>query len=181
MWRCSSSCVFRIHALNRVAPMPKKRRKPEMIRNRIKPRPARLLLLVVMTGVIAVGCAEEHETERGRGDSGVKHVNQGSMDLAIEMGDGFLNVGHKCVGPTGYLTSTKGDGNAGALTSPVFMDPFCLGVYDVDGAVNQQQLALYVQYKAALESGNGELASNLASQLIANAPSERSTPDPMLR
>lgn len=144
---------------------------------------AAAVIVVIIVGAVLSGCGlkEDHESERGRGDTSVDHVNQGTMDLAIEMGDGYLNVGHKCVGVVGYLTSTKGDGNAGALVSPIFMDPYCLGVYNNDGTVNNETLSVYVSYLAAVQSGNTEQASALALQLVQNAPGDKLSADPLLR
>ena len=144
-----------------------------------------IITLVVIGGALflnSCGLEEGKETERGRGDTAVDHVNQGHMDLAMEMGDGFLGVGIKCVGPTtSFLTSTKGNGGAGGPTQPVFMDPFCLGVYEVDGTVNQDQFSRYIKYLSAVQSGEGEKAASLATELINAAPTERSEKDPMLR
>ncbi|HTE57293.1 MAG TPA: hypothetical protein VK694_00985 [Verrucomicrobiae bacterium] len=151
-----------------------------MTRKRILP----VALVAAIVAIIALsGCGgkEAHETDRGRGDTTVDHINQGHMDLAVEMGDGFLGIGHKCVGPTGYITSTKGNGGAGALVTPVFMDPYCLGVYDSDGTVNNETLGVYVSYLAAVQGGNTDLASSLAIQLVQNAPSDLTSADPLLR
>lgn len=146
------------------------------------------VILAIILAIIAIGFSlsscglkENHETERGRGDTTVDHVNQGAMELGIEMADGYLNYGLKCVGVTGFSSSTKGKGDAGSIGEREFMDPFCLGVYETDGSINANQFDLYIEYQAAIASGNGEKAAALANELVANAPQEFAGADEMLR
>ena len=140
-----------------------------------------MCFVALVAAISSCGFQEDKATERGRGDTEVSHINQGKTDLSVEMGDGFLNVGQKCFGVTAYFSTAKGDGNAGSMSEPKFMDPFCLGVYAEDGSVNDNQLKLYVEYTAALNTGNGEQAASLAAELIANAPQDLIDTDGTLR
>jgi hypothetical protein len=138
-----------------------------------------IIAILVIVAVVWVNIDNDRKGDRGRGDAPVAQVNEGKMDAAFEMGDLYLNVGHKCVGFTGYIASTRGDGDAGSIAQPTFMDPFCLGVYDASGKVDDARMSNYVKYQAAIQSGDGERAAALADQLIASAPRELVEPDPL--
>lgn len=125
-----------------------------------------MLLVFGFSTISGCGITENWESDRGRGDTELGDLNQDSMDLALEMADGYLNVGVKCVGPTAYFSSTKGDGNAGSLAEPQFMDPYCLGVFDTNGNIDQAKLAAYIRYQSAVASGNSADAINAANELL---------------
>lgn len=105
--------------------------------------------------VFATACGDDQipEDAINNGDSDLHAVINGAEDVEI-----------KCVAMDGFIASWDG------IAQPRFMDPLCLGVYRADGVVNDAQFKLYVQYLAAIESGDGELAYDLASQLILAMP-----------
>jgi hypothetical protein len=81
------------------------------------------VVAVVLAASTTSGCAnlfENRKSERGRGDTGVAHID-GTKAWVIEMPDGFSNIATKCVWEGVRALSGTGGGKGVA----VIADPSC--------------------------------------------------------